>query len=145
MITDSQYYEFLRKLLADQRGKNSLNLTEWESQFLGSFSMAQRQTLWLTEGRRKSVDRMWMKYGPDLNLPHPLDHITERESIANADPGCCQYIIKDEGRQRRCNDPAEFQEPGRLLYCRPHAEAVEQECKRANIRIALVAYIPSVS
>lgn len=144
MISDLQYYEFLRKLLADQRGKNSLNLTEWEQRFIGSFSMAERQTIWLTgdlkSGRRASVDRMWRRYGAELNFPHPLDIVTERPKMAEADPGCCQYVVRDEGRQYRCNDPAEFQEPGQLIYCDKHARAVEQDCKRAGIRVSLIKF-----
>ena len=139
MITDLQYYKFLQKLLADQRGKNPLTLTEWEAQFTGSFSAASRQTLWLTEGRRQAVDRMWRKLGPELQFPHPLDTVHERPKLAPADPSGCEYIVKD-GLQRRCNEPAEFQEPGRLRYCKMHAEAVELAMKRAGSKIALIKF-----
>lgn len=139
MITDYQYYEFLQKLLADQRKKNGLILGEWEQNFLASFSASSRQTLWLTEGRRAAVDRMWRKLGPELQFPHPLDTVHEQPRLAPADPSGCEYIVKD-GLQRRCNEPAEFQEPGRLRYCKIHAEAVELAMKRAGRKIALIKF-----
>lgn len=145
MITDLQYLEFLRKLVVDQRGKNSLNLSEWESHFLGSFSASARQNLWLTEGRRKIVDRMWCKYGPELNHPHPLDTVTERPKMAPADPDGCEYLVRLDSVQQRCNEPAEFQEPGRLRYCRMHAEAVEKAMKWSGKKIALIKFQPAGS
>ena len=138
MITDLQYLEFLRKLIADQRGKNSLNLSEWKTFFLGSFSATSRQTLWLTEGRRKSTDRMWRKYGRDLNCPHPLDIGDERPKLAEADADGCQYLVRDEGRQQPCNAPATCREPGKLRYCAMHGEAVEKAMQRAGRKIALI-------
>ena len=140
MISNPQALEFMNRLVADQRGKNSLNLTEWEERFLSGFSQAYRGWAWFTEGRIKSVDRIWRRYGPEMNFPHPLDTVHERPKMAPADSGGCEYLVRDEGRQRRCNDPATCREPGRLRYCEVHGRAVEQECKRSGIKIALVKY-----
>ena len=138
MITDFQLIEFLQKLLADQRGKNPMILTDWEQQFLGSFSATSRQTLWLTNGRRAAVDRMWRKLGPELNFPHPLDTVTERPQIAEADPSGCEYLVRLDGRQQRCNEPATLREPGRLRYCRIHGEAAVKAMDRAGKTLRLV-------
>ena len=110
MITDSQYELFLAKLVTDQMGKNPLTISEWEQRFLSSFSQRVRRFGWITEGRRASVDRMWMRYGPELGLPHPLDTVSPRPAIAPADSDGCEYLERSpDGRQQRCNAPAEWQ------------------------------------
>ena len=134
MITDAQYVEFLKRLGADQRGGNSLNLTEWESQFLGTFMLSPRQDRWMTEGRRKSTDKMWMRYGGELSFPHPLDTVPEAQSAAlcrdAATADGCEYLVRDDaGPQRRCNEPAVCRESRAggtkgLRYCETHKEAV---------------------
>ncbi|MDR3459592.1 MAG: hypothetical protein P4N60_19355 [Verrucomicrobiae bacterium] len=134
MITNEQCYLFMLKLETDQRSKNSMNLDEFETGFLASWVEAGQPTRWFSPGRIIVINRMWMRYGAELNFPHPDDRITERPSIADADPDGCQYLIKDEGRQRRCNDPAvcrEVRQGSRtgLRYCEPHQRAVKQACK----------------
>src|SRR5579863_1434885 len=107
MISSKQYEGFMDRLVVDQRGKNSLNLSEWEDHFLSSYSAAGHKCFWFTEGRRTSVDRMWRKYGPELNFPHPLDAIRAVVETADADPGGCEYLVRDQGaggRSRRCNE-----------------------------------------
>jgi hypothetical protein len=140
MISNSQALDFMNRLVVDQGGKNGLCLSEWETQFLSSFSQAYRGWAWFTEGRVKSVDRMWRKYGAELNFPHPLDTVAERPRLADAEPDCCQYIIRESGQQQRCNEPATCREPGRLRYCDVHGQAVQEDCKRAGIKIALINY-----
>lgn len=151
MITDHQLFGFMQKLAEDQRSKNALILTDWERQFLASFTASSRPTLWFTgdfdHGRRASTDRMWRRYGAELNFPHPLDAVgraSSRAAIPDADPAGCEYLVKNEEggpcSQRRCNEPAEFQEPGRLRYCRMHAENVETAMKRSGRRIALIKF-----
>jgi hypothetical protein len=140
MITDQQRLEFMQKLAADVRGKNGIVLPEWESHFLASFLQSSRPAFWFTDGRRKATDRMWARYGPELNHPHPLDMVTERPKMAPADADGCEYLIRDEGRQRHCNDPATCQEPGKLRYCTMHGEAVVRDLKRAGKRIALIKF-----
>jgi len=136
-ITDAQYVSFLQRLGADQRGKNPLVLTEWEQQFIGAFIMSARQHQWMTEGRRKSTDKMWMRYGGELGLPHPLDTVAERPAIAPASPTGCEYLVKDDdtGRQRRCNETAvcrESRQMGKmgLRYCETHKVAVKRACPK---------------
>jgi len=130
MITDKQYCEFMRKLAEDQRGKNPLLLGEWENSFLHSFAKSSRPSLWFTEPRRQATDRMWMRWGPELGLPHPLDAVKGPPPITPADPDGCEYLVKDDsGRQQRCNEPAVCREPRRLRYCQAHREQVEKAVK----------------
>ena len=94
MITDHQFCQFLDRLAADVKSKNGLILTEWENQFLGSWLNRCRQSPgWFTEGRRAATDRMWMRYGPEINWPHPADLVTERPRLADADPAGCEYLV----------------------------------------------------
>ena len=141
MITDHQYHEFLILQLADQQGKNPLLLSEWESHFLASFRASNRQSLWLTEGRRKSVDRMWMKYGGELAHPHPLDTVAAKPTPAPADPTGCEFLVRgDDGRQQRCNEPAVCREvrggrPIGLRYCQMHRDQIDQSHRRRGITL----------
>ena len=139
-ITDLQRAKFMELLLAAARDEYGLLLTPWEQDFVASYTHTQQYWRWFTPGRRAATDNLWRKYGAELKHPFPTDLVNERPKMADADPEGCQYVVKDEGRQRRCNDPAEFQEPGRLRYCRAHGEAVEKDCKRANISIRLIKF-----
>ena len=138
-LMDDQFVEFLNALAADVKSKNGVILTAWESDFLGTYIGLPTGAFHFTEGRRAAIDRMWRRYGAEINHPHPLDRVTERPRLADADPAGCQYIVRDEERrQRRCNEPATCREPGRLRYCSDHAEAVQRELKRSGKSIALV-------
>ena len=143
MITDQQRCEFLDKLAVSARAADGVLLTNWESEFLASY-IRQPQPAFFSpggapsQGRRDSVNRMWMKYGGEIGLPHPLDRVSEATPIAPADADGCEYIVRDEGRQRRCNEPATCREPGKLRYCAAHGEAVVKDCKRAGIKISLI-------
>ena len=132
----------MQRLAADVRKANGILLPEWESNFLASFRQSSRPSLWFTEGRRKITDRMWMRFGPDIGLPHPLDTVSATRRIPDADPDGCQYQVRPDGggAQVPCNEPAEYREPGKLRYCKLHAEAVELAVKRAGKRIALVKF-----
>lgn len=140
MITDHQRFEFMMKLAASMRDPKGILLPTWESNFVASFCQSSRRTLWFTLGRRSVTDRIWMRYGPDIGCPHPLDTVTERPKIAAADPDGCEYLVREDGRPSRCNLPAEVQEPGKLRYCRSHGEQVERDLKRAGKRIALIKF-----
>ncbi|MDR3458002.1 MAG: hypothetical protein P4N60_11190 [Verrucomicrobiae bacterium] len=132
---DFKRLQFFQALFKDQRGANPVLLTDFERGFFASWCNSSRPSLWFTPGRRPIVDQMWARYGGEINHPHPNDLVTERPKIADADPGCCMYIVKDESRQQhRCNDPATCREPGGLDYCAAHGEHV----KRAVKGIALV-------
>lgn len=128
---DLKRLQFMQCLVADQRKENGMLLTEFEQSFLASFSNSSRPSLWFTPGRRPIVDQMWARYGGDINHPHPNDLVqnASRPAIADADPDGCQYLVKDEGQQRRCNEPATCREPGRLRYCAAHGEHVKRVCK----------------
>lgn len=141
MITDYQYQGFMDALVADQRTKNKLNLPEWEGNFVASYIRASRKSLWFTAGRRLATDRMWMRWGPDLNLPHPADIVTERPKMAEADPTGCEFLVKgDDGRQQRCNEPAVCREPGHLRYCEAHRDQVERAMHFAKKTIVLIPF-----
>lgn len=142
MITNAQAIGFLNHLSADQQGKNALVLTEWEQEFLASYQRTYRAWQWLTDGRVESVDRMWRRYGAELNFPHPLDDVNGKPKLAAADPTGCEYLVRPEpgARQQPCNAPAEFRQPGKLRYCPTHAEAVEQAMKRAGKKFTLVKF-----
>lgn len=143
MITDPQFNEFLRRLVADQRSQNPLMLSEWEGRFLDSFQRSSRPSLWFTEARRQATDRMWMKHGRELKFPHPLDTVASRPQMQDADPTGCQYLVKDDaGRQQRCNEPATCQEYRRLRYCDMHREAVERAMKRMGKTICFSPFNP---
>ena len=140
MITDLQYLTFLQKLHAATRPPIELMLPEWESNFLASFLQSSRPALWFTgdatSGRRGTTDKMWRRFGPEINFPHPLDTVSERPQLAEADADGCEYLMRDDdagGRQRRCNLPATQMEPGKLRYCAAHAEAVERACKGTKL------------
>ena len=146
MITDQQRCEFMDKLAISARAADGVLLTNWESEFLASY-IRQPQPAFFSpggtssQGRRDAVNRMWMKYGGEIGLPHPLDYASDNISpLADADEGCCQYIVRDGGRQQRCNDPATCREPGKLLYCALHGEAAAKDCKRAGIKFCLINY-----
>jgi hypothetical protein len=141
-VTDNKaIIEFMNLLLEDQQGKDSLNLTPWEQEFLASYNRAHRHWQWMTDPRAEAADRMWRRYGPELNHPHPLDTVSDRRKLADADPDGCEYLVKEYGTpQRRCNDPAEYQEPGRMRYCKLHAETVQEAMKRSGKRIALIKF-----
>ena len=141
LINDQQFVEFLNALAADVKSKNGVLLTAWESDFLGTFLGLPTGAFHFTEGRRAAVDRMWRRYGAEINHPHPLDEVTERPKLPDADPSGCQFIVRDEERrQRRCNEPATCREPGRLRYCELHGEEVRKAMKIAGQSIALVRF-----
>jgi hypothetical protein len=137
MITDLQFMAFLEKLAADQRGKNRLNLTEWEDNFIRTY-MSCGGGFFLTAGRRAAIDRMWRKLGPELGHLHPLDTVTERPTMAPADPTGCEYLVRLDGRQQRCNEPATLRESGRLRYCHMHGEAAVKAMERSGRTLRLV-------
>lgn len=140
MITDSQLAEFLAKLNADARGKNGVLLPDWESHFLASFMEAGARVNWFTDGRRLATDRMWRRFGGEIGWPHPSDTVSEQPRLADADPAGCEYLVRLDGRQQRCNEPATCQEPGRLRYCRMHGEAAVQAMKRIGKTLRLINY-----
>lgn len=49
-----------------------------------------------------------------------------RPEIVRADVGTCQYIIREDGKQKECGCPAAYKGRSRpfLLYCKTHGEYV---------------------
>lgn len=129
---DRERYVFLSKALASWRDPKGLEFDDFERRFLGSYSGASRQAIWLTPGRRKSVDRMRLKYGVDLAMP-PRLAAAAPIIIPPADPGCCMFYVKDTeagGQLRHCNDPAAVQNKYGFLYCKAHEEATQRDLRR---------------
>jgi hypothetical protein len=147
MTTDQQRVEFMNKLAVEVRRANGVLLSEWESEFLATWLRQPGGRFFApggqpSQGRRQAADRMWMRYGPEINFPHPLDTVSEAAPIAEADPNGCQYLVREEGRQHRCNETATCREPGRLRYCDMHGEAVQKDCARSKIKFCLVQFTP---
>ncbi|HEV2692265.1 MAG TPA: hypothetical protein VG347_05160 [Verrucomicrobiae bacterium] len=136
MITNEQCYLFLMRLDNDQRSKNPIVLDEFETGFFASWMEAGQPTNWFSKGRIAVIDRMWRRYCVDLDFKHPLQVVTERQPVPDADPDCCQYIMREDGKQQRCNEPATCREVNRLRYCEAHGAHV----KRFNKGIGLVKY-----
>ena len=142
MITDHQLFCFMQALAANVRSSNGVLLTDWEAQFLGSFTASSRPTLWFTgdmvSGRRASTDRLWRRYGAELNHPHPLDAAGPVNRASDeASPDGCEFWIKDEGRQRRCNEPAEVVTRRDFRLCRMHADEVIKNMRREGKSVEL--------
>ena len=131
-ITDAERAAFLRKL-----DNSDLNVSDWESSFLGSF-MGAASFFW-TDARRVAVDKMRMKYGsePEIKMPFPLAE-TSSVKLADADPTGCEFMVRLDGRQQRCNDPAEFRRQNGFRYCSAHADAVQRDLKRQGKTIHLI-------
>ena len=146
-ITDLQRMEFVQQLLS-----SDLLLSEWEEQFLASYRMSSRPTLWFTAGRRVSTDKMWMKYGATLNHPYPTDDVrcTARgearvapAALPEAQPNGCMYYVRDENKQLvRCNEPAVRENRAGFIYCLEHAELAQKQVKRGGGSLELRTYLP---
>lgn len=139
MITDIQFSEFLDKLAADVKRPNGLILTDWEAEFLKTYDRLPNHRFHFTDGRRTATDRMWRRYGAELNHPHPLDTVAS-DKLPAASPEGCEYRVRgDDGRQAPCNEPATKQRQNGFRYCNAHADQVQQEMKRLGKTITLFA------
>ncbi len=140
-ITDDQRAEFLRKLNENVRGKNGLLLPHWEKDFLGSF-IGPAHLNWFSDGRRRATDRMWARFGGEINWPHPLDEAGPVTRASDqASPDGCEFWLRADGLAglpaRRCNETAEFIGRRGLRYCRMHADEVIKNMKREGKSIEL--------
>ena len=79
-----------------------------------------------------------MKYGmePEIKMPFPLEKSTAPKH-AEADSDCCQFLVRMDGRQQPCNDPAAWQRQNGFRYCEMHADAVQRDLKRQGKSIHL--------
>ncbi len=138
-ITDAQRVEFLKKL-----DRCELVVSDWEARFIASFLDSNRPATWFTPGRRESCDKMWMKYGHEREIGQPYvyaDHAKPVKAvIPPADPTGCEYLVKLDGVQQRCNLPAEWQSPGGFRYCQGCAEIAKELCERMKKNFRLVKF-----
>jgi hypothetical protein len=140
-ITDYARLQFMQALATNVRGKNGVLLTDWESQFMASFLQSSRPALWFTLGRRGPTDLMWKRYGGEINHPHPLDTAGPVTRVSDqASPDGCEFWLKAEGRQRRCNEPAALVGRRGLRYCQMHADDVVKNMRREGRSIELRPY-----
>ena len=138
-ITDFDRGQFLRKLISAFRAPNGLILSEWEKNFIGGFSRASRQSLWFTEPRRVSTDKMRMKYGgePEIKMPFPPAE-SHPASVPEADADGCQFLTRADGLQTPCNLPAVWRRQNGFRYCQDHADAVLRDLKRRGQTMHLI-------
>ena len=135
MITDQQRCEFLDKLAISARAADGVLLTNWENEFLASYIRQPLPAFFSpggtpSQGRRDSVNRMWMKYGGEIGLPHPLDAVTATVKIPDADADGCEFFVKLDGVQQHCNAPASWINKNKFRYCAEHGEAVQKDLRR---------------
>ena len=147
LVTDLQRLEFFQKLNEAVKGANGLLLSDWEGNFLASWRLSARPALWFTEGRRKAVDRMWMKLGGEINHPYPSDDATVKKpapaALPVAERGGCMYFVNGENRQlQRCNVPATKENRAGFLYCEEHALVAQKAVKQKGGEMALRNYKP---
>ena len=147
MITDHQRYEFMQALSREVHKPNGLILGEWELNFLASWRQSSNQTIWFIGERPKFVDRMWMKYGSELEMTFPLlNHQNARAAkIPDADPNGCEFLVMsdDGGRvQTPCNVPAVKMRRGGFRYCESHADEVVRHAKRRGMNVTLFPFQP---
>jgi hypothetical protein len=140
-ITDLERATFLEKLSASARSKDGVMLSPWELDFVASFNRAYRYWQWMTDGRRAACDELRAKFGhePEIKMPFPLAESSPVKH-AEADAGCCMFLIRDEGRQRPCNDPAAWQRQNGFRYCGAHADGVRRDLKRQGKTIHLLPF-----
>jgi hypothetical protein len=123
-ITDRERGIFLRKI-----AKTELMLSEWEQNFVSSY-LASTGSNWFTPGRREAVDRMRRKFGhePEIGMPYPLE--VEPTKPAPADPTGCEYLVRGDGLEWHCNEPAALARASGFRYCQNHADEVRKNLKR---------------
>lgn len=134
-ITAEHLTEFLRKLQA-----SDVLPSDWERRFLESFGHG-NHTGWFTEGRRKSTEAMWRKYGAMINHPFPGDCVTAT-NLPKANADGCEYIVKLDGVQQCCNEPAAWENRRRFRYCEMHREVVLKELRRRGGVMELRKFVP---
>ncbi len=143
-ITDLDRAKFLEKLWEASRSHDGILLFGWAADFVASYKKAYRNWQWFTDGRRVATDELRIKFGnePEIAMPFPLANSSPADHPA-ADPGCCMFLIRDEGRQQPCNAPAVCQRKSGFLYCEMHRDAVQADLKRRTGKVlALYPFTP---
>ena len=119
-----------------------------DNNLTNSFRASSRPTLWFTEGRRQATERMWLKYGAELNHPFPTDdvRISARPAPAALPVAArdgCMYFVKDDSRRLVCcNAPATKENRAGFRYCDDHAHIAVQAMKQKGGDMALRKYVP---
>lgn len=138
-ITDHARFVFFQKLEA-----SDLLLSDWEGQFLASWRLSARPTLWFTEGRRIPADKMRMKYGsePEIGMPFPMAE-TSKPNTPAANKDCCMFLKRDDARRLTpCNDPGELINRNGFIYCTACGEEVQKVLRRRGGHMELRTYTP---
>ncbi len=140
-ITDQDRAKFMELLLAASRAENGVLLTEWESLFLASYTHTQQYWRWFTDGRRQGTDNLWRKYGTIIGSPFPGAEVTAKNpvTIAAAADGC-EFFVKLDGRQQRCNETAIYVNKNGFRYCGLHGDNVQRDLRRRGGHMELRAY-----
>jgi hypothetical protein len=133
-IADLDRSKFLEKLVAASRGVNGLLLCEFEVEFLASFQRYNQYHTFFNAGsggRRNATDHMWRKFGsePEIKMPFPLAE-SSKPKLDQADPNCCEFLVRESGVQRPCNEPGEKVNRNGFIYCRMHVDLVLKNLKR---------------
>lgn len=142
-VTNYDRMEFVDKLVEAMRGDNGLLVTEWENRFIGSYRSSSGTPGWFTEARAMSTDLMWKRYGAEIGMPWPEDHVdgSVKRVIPEAVAGGCMYLVKgDDGRQRPCNEPAVLMRLNGFRYCQACADKAAEACRRHHQKITLVKF-----
>lgn len=129
---DAQRGAFLRALDASE-----FAVDDWEAQFLNSFldftsNRPGDEPRWWTEGRRRSAERMALKY-PDVARPAGLtpdtSHLTPLDLPSF--PGKCDYLVRgDDRRQHRCAQAAVVKLRHGLELCAEHEQQRQEGIAR---------------
>jgi hypothetical protein len=80
---------------------------------------------WTKSYSARLRDAEWrLKHGQSVLSPgQPLRPVTA-PPIERAPAGCCQYLVREDGKQKECGCPAAYKGRTRpfLLYCKMHGE-----------------------
>lgn len=120
--------EFLRALDDDEE----INLTDFETQFVGSFvaangpEVSENDPGWFTPGRRRVTDAMIKRYGARRQPARVTDW-----TPPPTQPGTCGYrVTRDEQRNQPCGEPAVIKLASGLELCGAHDQARREGIER---------------
>ena len=142
LVTDPQRMNFMQKLSAEVFGcsgvsasvANLLILEDWEKGFLSSWRSSSRPSLWFIGGRKESTDKLWRKYGLEINFPFPLPP-------RDPSPLPKEYLVKGGRWMEPCNAPATKINSRGFLYCDEHGEMAQKAIKRRGGHMELRTYL----
>lgn len=113
-LTDRQRVEFLLAL-----DNAPFEVTQWEAKFLESFKRRpDTLTAWFSPRQREKIDQMIHEYGhrlPIKSTPAPAPAL-----LPPFEPGKCAWLYREDGRSRRCGEPARHKTAQGLELCQTH-------------------------